>query len=149
MEEWFNSVPKITRTWFVLALGTTIFTEVGSINPYSLIFLPENILYKFEVWRLFTPFIFFGGFGFPFAMQLYFLIKYSGDVEANPFSTTQGAFVGGTVDYAFCLLIMGVTMMVIGYFASMAVLGSPLVFSVLYLWSRKNENQVMNFWGFK
>lgn len=32
---------------------------------------------RFQFWRIFTPFVFFGNLGIPFIMQLVILVQYS------------------------------------------------------------------------
>lgn len=66
-------IPAITRTYLVAAVGTTTAVTMGLVNPYSLILNWDRIWFKFEVWRLVTPFIFFGGFGLGFVFTMYFL----------------------------------------------------------------------------
>ena len=146
-EEWFYSIPKITRNWFVAAVASTFLTTMQFVDPYSLVFWPEKIWSNFEVWRIFTSAIYFGPLGLPFAFNLYFLVKYSAEYEKNPYSTTPGAVVGGTPDYAFTLLFNLLVHVPIAYYLGLPVLSGSLVFSVLYLWSRQHATQQMNFWG--
>lgn len=148
-EEFFTNLPRITRIWLVLALASTFASEMKLISPRKLVFFPDMIYEEYELWRLFTPFFFFGGFGMSFVFNLFFLVRYSGALEADPFATTAGSTVGNTADYLFCLLFCGSIMLVVAYFMEMAVLGPCLVFSLLYLWSRKHPDDPISFWGFR
>lgn len=146
-EEFFKNLPPLTRAWLIIAFTTTVLVEFKSINAYNLAFLPSEIL-RGEIWRLVTPFIFFGGFSFPFVMNLFFLVRYSSAFEENPYSLTPGSFQGSTADYLFTLIFCGLCLEVIGYMFGFFFLGSALVFAVLYLWSKRNAETPVQFWGF-
>jgi hypothetical protein len=147
-EEFFRSLPPLTRAWLVIAFTTTVLVETKFISLLSLAFFPDQIL-KGEIWRLFTPFIFFGGFSFPFVMNLFFLIRYSSAFEQSPFSLTPGALQGGTADYAYTLLLCSAGLLIIAYLFQFFFMGSSLVFAVLYLWSKRNAETPTSFWGFQ
>jgi len=127
---------------------TTVLVETGFLTSYKLAFLPDSIL-KGEIWRLVTPFIFFGGFSFPFVMNLFFLVIYSNEYETNAYSTTPGVLQGSTADYVFTLMVCALGLLVIGYSFGFFFLGSSLVFSILYLWSKRNMEAQRSFWGFR
>jgi len=146
-EEFFRNLPPLTRAWLVISFLTTVFVELKFLSPFSLAFIPAQLFHG-EIWRIFTPFFFFGGFSFPFVMNLFFLVRYSSALEQNPFAMTPGAFQGSTADYAFSLLVCAAGLLVVGYFLDFFFLGAPLVFSVLYLWSKRNANSPVSFWGF-
>ena len=147
-EEFFRNLPPITRAWLIVAFMTTVLVETKFLSAFNLAFIPEQLL-KGEIWRLFTPFIFFGGFSFPFVMNLFFLSVYSNEYEMNAYSTTPGVLQGGTADYVFTLLLCGSSLMVIAYCFGFFFMGSSLVFSILYLWSKRNSEARRSFWGFQ
>jgi hypothetical protein len=80
-QDWFYSLPPITRSLFVGVLGTTCGCSFGMIDPMSLALMWPLIIKKFEIWRLAGNFIFFGPFSFPFLIQLYLLVQYSSRYE--------------------------------------------------------------------
>ena len=149
IEGWFKSLPPITRGYLVSALITTFGVTLGFFSIASLFWSAEAVWSRFEVWRIFTCFIFFGKPSFHFVFQLYLLVRYCKDYETNPFAVGSGAAVGETADVAFCLLFGGVIMLVVGYFMQMFFLGDPMVFMLLYLWSRRNEEAPVSVFGFK
>lgn len=148
LEEQFNAIPKITRCYIVLAVATTACVSLGFLSPMQL-YLDFGLIWnKFQIWRLFTCFIFFGKFSMSFLFQLYILYKYSVSYEKNPFSSTSGAIQGTSADYMWMMLLGGAVMCAIGYMFSLFFMGPALVFMVLYVWSRRNATQPISFFGF-
>ncbi|KAH9256516.1 hypothetical protein BASA81_005431 [Batrachochytrium salamandrivorans] len=147
-EEWFRAQPPITRTWLAVAFLTTVLVSTGYLSAYTLAFIPSKLL-EGEVWRLVTPFIYVGEFGFPFVMNLFFLVRYSGAYEASPYAMTgPGVVQGCTADYVLALLVNSLILLCIALYMGLYFMGSSLVFSVLYLWSKKNADVPVSFWGF-
>jgi Derlin-2/3 len=149
VEEWFRSLPPLTRLWFVSSFAATILVSgIGAFPGHRLLWIPEFLLPPhFHLWRLITPFVYLGGFGMPFVINLYLIVKYSAAYESNPFCTTPGAYIGGTADYAFALTFIGMVLLVVGYFMHLYLMGPILLFSVLYLWSKRNSEVPISFWG--
>ena len=142
--DWFKALPIITRCWFGGALLSTVAVGLGVVNPMKLVFIP-SLITKGEIWRLFTPFLFLGGFGFPTCINLYLLQQYSNRYEASPVNTGAG---GGTADYAFMLLFGMSCFLVAGYLMNIMMLASGLLFMVLYIWSKTNAEQDVSIYGF-
>ena len=100
-QEWYATMPKVTRFLFTGALVTTLAGNFGLVSPYTLLLNFSAIYNKFEVrgcccsshctalirhhcqqiWRLLTGVFFFGKLGFPFLINLYFLYNYSSQLE--------------------------------------------------------------------
>jgi Derlin-2/3 len=113
----------------------------------TLIFDWSLIIKKFQIWRLITPFCFFGGFGISTAINIYMLSNYSPKYERSPINTGGG---GTAPDYVLMLAICGsliavVNTMIIGY----PLFGSTLLFSVIYVWSKTNYDQDASIYGFQ
>ena len=62
IEAWFYSLPPFTKTYMVAAVASTLLAEIGLVSPYSYLLNWNRIISNFEIWRLVTPFVFFGGF---------------------------------------------------------------------------------------
>ena len=142
--DWFHSLPKITQTWFSLSLLCTLAVGFGVVSPERLILIPSLVL-KGEIWRLFTCFTYFGGFGFNTCISLYLLQSYSLRYETSPVNTGGG---GQTADFAYLMLISALMFLVLSYFLNQPVLGNGLVFTVLYVWSKNNAEQQVSMYGF-
>lgn len=148
-QDMYWSMAPVTRGYMTLVVLTTIAVEFGLVNPASLLLNWKLIFYRFEIWRVVTCFIFFGGFGLGFLFQVYFLVKYSGMMEADPFPSGGGSHQGTTADYFFMLVVGALVMFLVTIFFPMPVLGSCMVFMIIYTWSRRNPQQPMSFFGFK
>ena len=96
----------------------------GWISVAKLVFVPELLIQKFEIWRLLTPFIFAGKFSFSFVMHLVVLYENCRRYEANPFNTGGG---GTTADFIFALLIGGFLLLLTAYFFEFFILSESLL----------------------
>ena len=61
----------------------------------------------------------------------------------------SGSPVGETADVAFTCMFGALGLLLVGYFMEIGFLGSCLVFMILYLWSRRNEEAPVSVFGFK
>jgi len=114
------------------------------ISPYRFIWNWPLVWEKFELWRLVTPFIFFGGFSFSWLIDMYLLVSYSRNYEVSPYNTGAG---GTTADYAW-MLILGMTiMLIISTFMGFLVPSKALIFMVLYVWTRRNPQNPVSIYG--
>ena len=144
-QEWFYGLPAITRFFLVAVVGTTCACSFHIANPASLALVWPSVIHKFEIWRVFSNFIFFGTFSFPTLLQIYMLVQYSGRYEADPFNTGAG---GTSADYAWMLAIGASTLAFFGFLFSVPFLGQCLSFMILYVWTKKNPGQQASFFGF-
>eukprot|EP00568_Trieres_chinensis_P015599 CAMPEP_0183323686 /NCGR_PEP_ID=MMETSP0160_2-20130417/75097_1 /TAXON_ID=2839 ORGANISM="Odontella Sinensis, Strain Grunow 1884" /NCGR_SAMPLE_ID=MMETSP0160_2 /ASSEMBLY_ACC=CAM_ASM_000250 /LENGTH=243 /DNA_ID=CAMNT_0025491109 /DNA_START=242 /DNA_END=969 /DNA_ORIENTATION=+ len=150
IDDWFRSLPVITRYWFASAFCTTIGANFGIVSPMKLIYSLDNIKDNFEVWRLITPFMYVGKFDINTLIGLFMLYQFSRQYESGgPYNTGAG---GGTADYAFALLFAVVTMiasfhLLRGMMPLAPLFVRNLVFFVLYLWSKKNPTSNSSIWG--
>merc|ERR1719401_2432866 len=102
-EQWFRSLPIITRNWFAFAILCTCSGNFGVVNIMSLIFHWESLTTKFEIWRLLTCFGYIGKFDFSTAIGLYMIVQFSKQYELSGVYNTGGG--GGTADYVYALMI--------------------------------------------
>lgn len=79
--DWYASLPPITKTWGTACVATTVLVQFGMISPFKIAIFWRSVIYHFEIWRLLTPFLFIGGFGLPFVMNLMILVTYCVPVE--------------------------------------------------------------------
>lgn len=73
IEAWFHAMPAITRFYLSACFLSTCLSALGFLQPRSLYLDFDLVWHKFQLWRLPTSFMYLGGFGFPFLMQLMIL----------------------------------------------------------------------------
>jgi len=130
----------VTRVYLTLAVITTLLCALEIVSPFSLYFNWNAIVYKFELWRIVTNFLFFGLFGIEYVFHMFFLVRYCRLLEENTFH-------GRTADFLFMLIFGGTIMTVLAPFLNVHFLGSALSFMLVYVWSYKNEHIQMSFLG--
>ena len=106
----------------------------------------NRIKNNFEIYLLFTPFIFAGGFSFNFAMHVYVLYENCKRYEMNPFNTGGG---GNSSDFLWMMIIGMIMIMSMTYFFPMEMLADPIVFYIVYVWSRRSPDTQLSIYGLK
>mmetsp|Transcript_19954 Transcript_19954/g.29871 ORF Transcript_19954/g.29871 Transcript_19954/m.29871 type:complete len:233 (+) Transcript_19954:96-794(+) len=141
IEQWLRDIPPITRTYMIGAFLTTAACALDLVSPFSLYFNANLIFRKFQLWRLFTNFFFFGGtFSLDFLFHMFFLVRYSKQLEEN-------AFRGKTADFFYFILYGATAMTILAPILKLYFLGSSLTFMMVYVWGRRNPYSRMNFLG--
>jgi hypothetical protein len=77
---------------------------------------------------------------------LYMLYSFSLRYEANIINT--GAR-GSAADYLWMLLIFSVTLWFFDYIFEVFILSEPLLFAIMYVWSRHEPNSMASIFGFQ
>lgn len=103
------------------------------IDAMDVILDYHHLVHKYQIWRIFTPFIFSGGFSFNFLMHTVVLYENCRNYEINPFSTGAG---GTSADFLWMVMIGMVVFLVVGLYLEMYVMSEALLFMILYVWSR-------------
>ncbi|KAM4706887.1 derlin-3 isoform 2-T2 [Discoglossus pictus] len=135
----YLQIPTVTRAYTTACVITTA-AVMELITPFQLYFNPDLIFRKFQIWRLFTNFLFFGPLGFSFFFNMIFLYRYCRMLE-------ETSFRGRTADFVFMFLFGGLLMTLFGLFASHLFLGQAFTIMLVYVWCRRNPFIRMNFFG--
>eukprot|EP01025_Chloroclados_australasicus_P055570 TRINITY_DN6759_c0_g5_i1.p1 TRINITY_DN6759_c0_g5~~TRINITY_DN6759_c0_g5_i1.p1 ORF type:complete len:307 (-),score=14.44 TRINITY_DN6759_c0_g5_i1:435-1256(-) len=143
VRDWYESIPPITR-----AIGTAIFAStclytIGLFNPMWIYYDQQLIFQKLQIWRLITPMFFLGKFSLNFFFNLLWFVKYAPPLERNVFQFNPADYV---VFYLFCAAMF---CLIQTFYppAGLYFFASPMVFAVIYLWSRNFPNEVMSLYG--
>ncbi|CAG8598493.1 13870_t:CDS:2, partial [Ambispora leptoticha] len=126
VEDWYYEVPVITRTYLTAAVMTSLAVQVGLVSPFQLYFNYGLTFWNYQYWRLITNFLYF--------------VRYSRMLE-------EGSFRGRTADYFWLLFLAATALLLLSRFVSLHFLGSPLAFTLVYIWSRRNPFIRLNFLG--
>mmetsp|Transcript_27414 Transcript_27414/g.81981 ORF Transcript_27414/g.81981 Transcript_27414/m.81981 type:complete len:277 (-) Transcript_27414:399-1229(-) len=143
--DWLESLPPVTRIWFVAAFGSTCLVSFGLLDPRRILWSWPLVYQKFEVWRAATAYVFFGGFSFPFLINMYLLVQYSRNYEVSPYDTGGG---GDTADYVWMLTLGAMMMCGLCTWLGVSAPAQGLTFYVLYVWSRRNPTTQVSLYGF-
>ncbi|GAQ79084.1 hypothetical protein KFL_000240150 [Klebsormidium nitens] len=141
--EWYHSLPPVSRTFGTLCFGATVANALGLVSPMSLILSWDLIFKKFQIWRLVTNFIFLGKFSFPFAMFLMYIARYSVQLEKHHYQNR-------TADFVYLMMFGAAVLLLVSFlapFLGLYLLGPPLIFMLIYLWSRANTSANVSIMG--
>ncbi|GIY68292.1 derlin-2 [Caerostris darwini] len=136
----YLEMPIITKAYTTACVLTTAAVQLDIISPFQLYFNPDLIFNHYQVWRLFTTFLFFGTFGFNFLFNIIFTYRYCRMLE-------EGSFRGRPADFFFMFLFGGTLMIIIAMFVNLLFLGQAFTIMLVYVWSRRNPYVRMNFFG--
>eukprot|EP01041_Mallomonas_annulata_P010436 gene10436-21778_t len=145
-QEWYQSLPIITKILLTSGFLLAAMVSMGQINAISLVFIWPEIWGKFQIWRLFTSFLFVGTFSFNFVFHMFILYQNSIRYEVNPFNTGAG---GSSADYLWMLLFGMAALSVIAYIFDFVLLGEPFLYMIMYVWCRREPEAITNIFGFK
>ena len=95
-DEWFRSIPPVTKSYFVASAITTIGLTIGvfPFNPTYFYLDYTSVFKKFQLWRLLTNFIYFGPinqytvFGLIFTFTM--MVRYGRELEGNFYNGFSG-----------------------------------------------------------
>lgn len=71
----YTKIPPVSRVYLTGAFLTTAACAVDIISPLTLYFNYELVVQKGQLWRLITPYLFFGVFSVDFLFHMYFLVS--------------------------------------------------------------------------
>mmetsp|Transcript_9237 Transcript_9237/g.14928 ORF Transcript_9237/g.14928 Transcript_9237/m.14928 type:complete len:230 (+) Transcript_9237:48-737(+) len=146
-EEYFRSLPPVTKTYLCAAVGLTMAEYLGIVKIQMIILNYGLIFSKWpQIWRLVTSFLFFGKFGMPVLFQFFILGRYLNLVETASYKPSEP---GKTAEMVTFLLFGAICLLVLAYFVPVFYLGPSLSFMVLYNWSRSDAMNHVSFWGFR
>mmetsp|Transcript_28318 Transcript_28318/g.56606 ORF Transcript_28318/g.56606 Transcript_28318/m.56606 type:complete len:314 (+) Transcript_28318:53-994(+) len=146
LQDWFKTLPIVTKTFLVSTLLGGAMVTFGMVSPYDMVLDWYSIKNKFHFWRLFTAFVFAGKFSFNFAMHTYVLYENCKRYEANPFNTGGG---GTSSDFVWMILVSMAVLLLISYYFDMLILSEPILYVIMYNWSRREADRPVGIFGFK
>ncbi|KAI8909153.1 Derlin, partial [Gorgonomyces haynaldii] len=137
--EWYMQVPPVTRIYLTLVGLVTVLVHLNYVTPVTL-FFSKALLKQGQYWRLVTSFFYLGELSLDWVLHVYFLARYCEQLET-------GAFRNRTADFLYMMLLFWIMILLGAWFVKIPFLSQSLVFAVTYLWSRRNPNIPMGFFG--
>ncbi|KAL6123397.1 hypothetical protein ACLB2K_075919 [Fragaria x ananassa] len=102
--EYYRSLPPVSKTILAACLMTTSAYYL-QLFDYMNISLDYGLIFKhYQVWRLFTNFLFLGPFSLPYAMEILIIAKYGVSLEKGPFDKRTADYVWMFIFGAMSLL---------------------------------------------
>lgn len=143
VEEWFFSVPVVTRT-LLTAMGlTTLLCHLKVVSPLTLVFRWDYVVGRRQWWRLVTTFLYSGPFSLNFVLNLYFLSSYARMLE-------EGTFRRRTADFIWLILLGACSILFLDVMVpsqSIRFLNPALTSMIVYIWARRHPTVRMNLMG--
>jgi Derlin-2/3 len=139
-----SSMPPVTRLWAFSSLAVSLAEHISLLSRYSLFYSPSLTfnLTSPQIYRCITSFLYFGEFGIDFLFHLFFFIRYSRMLEENHYA-------GHTADFAWLVVVCGSLLLLTSPLITppLPFLSSPLAFTLVYIWSRRNRNIRLSLFG--
>ena len=108
------------------------------VSPLKLYFNGPLIFQKHQYWRLLTCLFYKGDLSAHTIFDFFMFMRYSGQLEKGTFRNKPAEFI--------IFLIFGcMNFLIFAYLLGFQFISSCLSTMMLYLWARKNPNNVMNF----
>ena len=136
----FMNSPKVTKLLTLTFLIISLLAWFEVISSFNLYLNLSLVFKKFQIWRIFTSFLFFEEFGVSFLFHLILFYRYSNMLEKNVFKCSSP-------DYMYFLFLAFVVLLIICPIAGIIRLSSSLSFTMMYYWGRKSKNTLVQFIG--
>ncbi|KAJ1755510.1 hypothetical protein GGF48_002076 [Coemansia sp. RSA 921] len=140
LEEWYMQLPLFTRIYTTGIVVLTLAIQLEWASPLTLFYTYHAVFVQNEYWRLLTTFLFLGTFSLDWILNIYFIVRYCRDLE-------EGSYLNRPADFAWTVLLMCTTLLVISPYLGTVFLGDLLVSSLTYMWSRHYSYLFINFMG--
>jgi hypothetical protein len=145
-QQWFAEIPLVTKILTVSTLLLGAMTTFKMLSAEKLVLIWPYVTEKFQIWRFFTAAVFSGSFSFNFVMHLWVLYENCKRYELNPYNTGAG---GNSADFLWMILVCLSILLAVSYLFDLYVLSEPLLYVILYVWSRKEPEAQLNIFGFR
>jgi len=138
-QDWFNKLPKITRSYMVGIFVTTTLMSLSLVSYANLLLTYEGLFEHYKIWTLFTNYFVYGRFSFQFLFQLIFV--YFG------FSKLEKFFSPNRIpEFIWLIIVNMIFILVISIlFDRYQYMGTQLTFAILYIWCKKEPMERIQF----
>ena len=136
----FNEAPKITKILIISSFATSLLVWTGLITTLDIYLNPGLIIYKLQIWRILTTFLYFGEFNLSLILHMYIFFRDSKILEKK-------IFHGSSADYLYFILFCMLFLLLLSPFTKSIFLSSSLNFAMMYYWGRKSKTTNVEFMG--
>jgi len=140
----FREAPPITRSWVAASVFLSLLTSCKIVDLRAICFTERDVWARGEWWRLLTNFFYMGDqlLSIFYWMQIYHFWECLKMLELVKYHWEPSGFIKMIVCNSVMLLLLK------QFRRETMFLGSPLVMTFMYMYSREYETQVTNFLGF-
>ncbi|KAK7439786.1 hypothetical protein VKT23_017360 [Stygiomarasmius scandens] len=124
-----KKIPPVTRFMCISLVGLTLSTMLSLVSPYNYVYYSKLVMYRFQIWRLWSSFFLSGG-GITFIFNLLFLYR-----NANELETSH--YMRKSADLCWQLIFVALSIIVISFPLNPPPVTflSPFLLSLIYLTS--------------
>ncbi|KRH93473.1 endoplasmic reticulum membrane protein [Pseudoloma neurophilia] len=133
----WETTPVITKWISVTVILLSTLVHLNVISEFTLSFSPF-LIKRMQIWRILTPFCYFGRFNMDILLHMVFFLRYSKMLEEGFLHTS---------DYLFLLIYNITVILLIATFFEFSVLSNILSAAITYIWTRKNRTTQVQLMG--
>ncbi|GAM86813.1 hypothetical protein ANO11243_048330 [Dothideomycetidae sp. 11243] len=138
LDQWFFEVPPLTRYWIATIVATGVGVQCHMLTPFQMFYSYRAVFYKSQYWRLLSTFCYFGPLSIQLVFHLFFIQRYSRMLEEAAPSVAH---------FSWLILFACISLLAMAPLFNQAFLGSTLNSTLVYVWSRKNPDAMLSFFG--
>jgi Derlin-2/3 len=142
--DWYGSLPPITRLWATACFASSTLCYLGVLHPANLALLSRAALFRrFQLWRPLTSAAFLAPYSLKFVFELMWILQYGVALERQAYALRPGDFLWMLIFGASALTALSLLAPPLG----LMFVASPLVFALVYVWSRHYPDQRVSLFG--
>ncbi|CAJ0572454.1 unnamed protein product, partial [Mesorhabditis spiculigera] len=138
--DFIMAIPPVSRTYLGAATALMLITRLGLVNRFQYYLNWQLVFKEFQIWRIFTAFIYAGPASFNFVWTMLFAYRYLVALE-------EGSFRGRRAAYVLFFFYSMVFTTFFAFLTPSAYPSASFLMCVVYLWCRRNRSQRVNFMG--
>jgi Derlin-2/3 len=138
LDELLGNMPPVSRLMIAISAIMALLATLDIVSPLSLYLNWDLVFKERQWWRPITCFFFFGEFSVHFCWHIYVYLQYCSSLE-------QVGFRGRSADFVWMLISSGSLLLVLTAVLKLnsSFLSSALMDVMIYLWSKKNANMLV------
>ena len=140
----FSKIPPFTKYYLLSVIFTSfiITYSLGNIDSYMTLDF-EYTLYKLQLWRIMTNFCIIGKFSFGFLFFIFMMYQQLSSLESKAIS------MGKYSEFLMMIIyLMAIIVLINIIFQYKIFLSMELLFSLMYILSKRQPNLDVSLWGF-
>lgn len=145
-QEWWRSLPVVTKYLVSATVLSTLACYMNLTNYGNFALIWPLVWKQFQIWRLFGCAVFAGSFSFPYFFHVLMLYQNSLRYETEPYNTGGG---GSSADYLWMICFSMICFFLISAVFDMFFMAESLLFTIIYVASRRNADGISSFFGLK